>query len=151
MFERFWQILKPDGQLLIQCGGHRNLTKTLSIINKVRKSKEFYNYFCNNKGLYLYLEVTINLAKNNIYKKEILQEIGLKNSQFLQIKMLNLVTKKNTFFFIKTIVLIPYLKYLPNETLKDKFAKSVIQEIETNAKELQWKLDFVRLNINAIK
>ena len=35
--------------------------------------------------------------------------------------------------------------------LKDKFAKSVIQEIDTNAKELQWKLDFVRLNINAIK
>ena len=28
--------------------------------------------------------------------------------------------------------------------LKDKFAKLVIQEIETNAKELQWKLDFVR-------
>mgnify|MGYP003576226151 FL=1 len=52
---------------------------------------------------------------------------------------------------MKTIVLIPYLKYLPNETLKDKFAKSVIKEIETNAKELQWKLDFVRLNINAIK
>ena len=35
--------------------------------------------------------------------------------------------------------------------LKDKFAESVIQEIETNAKELQWKIDFVRLNINAIK
>ena len=31
------------------------------------------------------------------------------------------------------------------------FAKSVIQEIETNSKELQWKLDFVRLNINAKK
>ena len=52
---------------------------------------------------------------------------------------------------MKTIVLIPYLKYLPNEMLKDKFAKSVIKEIETNVKELQWKLDFVRLNINAIK
>jgi len=35
--------------------------------------------------------------------------------------------------------------------LKDKFAKSVVEEIETNAKELQWKLDYVRLNINAIK
>ncbi|MCD6037945.1 MAG: hypothetical protein K0S67_1833, partial [Nitrososphaeraceae archaeon] len=27
----------------------------------------------------------------------------------------------------------------------------VIHEIETNAKDLQWKLDFVRLNINAKK
>ncbi len=35
--------------------------------------------------------------------------------------------------------------------LKDKFAKSVVEEIESNAKELQWKLDFARLNINPIK
>ena len=35
--------------------------------------------------------------------------------------------------------------------LKDKFAKSVVEEIETNALELKWKLDFVRLNINAVK
>ena len=35
--------------------------------------------------------------------------------------------------------------------LKDKFANSVMQEIETNAKELQWKLDYVRLNIHAKK
>ena len=65
--------------------------------------------------------------------------------------MLNFSNKEEYFLFIKTIVLIPYLKYLPNQTLKDKFAKSVVEEIETNAKELQWKLDFVRLNINAIK
>jgi trans-aconitate methyltransferase len=25
VFERFWQILKPNGQLLIQCGGYGNL------------------------------------------------------------------------------------------------------------------------------
>ncbi len=59
--------------------------------------------------------------------------------------------KEDYFIFIKTIVLGPYLEYLPNDILKDKFAKSVIQEIETNAKELQWKLDFVRLNIHAKK
>ena len=28
--------------------------------------------------------------------------------------------------------------------LKDKFAKSVVEEIESNAKELQWKLDYVK-------
>ena len=35
--------------------------------------------------------------------------------------------------------------------LKDKFAKSVVEEIDTNAKDLQWKMDFVRLTINAIE
>ena len=150
VFERFWQILKPDGQLLIQCGGHRNLTKTLSIINKVRKSKEFYNYFCNNKGDDIWKQTWYFAKKEDTEK--ILQEIGFRNIQvFLANKDAKFSNKEEYFLFIKTIVLIPYLKYLPNETLKDKFAKSVIQEIETNAKELQWKLDFVRLNINAIK
>ena len=150
VFERFWQILKPDGQLLIQCGGHRNLTKTLSIINKVRKSKEFYNYFCNNKGEDIWNEPWYFGKKEDTEK--ILQEIGFRNIQvFLENKEAKFHNKEEYFLFIKTIVLIPYLKYLPNDRLKDKFAKSVIQEIETNARELQWKLDFVRLNINAIK
>ena len=84
--------------------------------------------------------------------RKILQEIGFRNIQvFLEDREAKFHNKEEYFLFIKTIVLIPYLKYLPNKMLKDKFAKSVIQEIETNAKELQWKLDFVRLNINAIK
>src|SRR5688572_28091905 len=84
--------------------------------------------------------------------ERILQEIAFKNIQVLpEDREAKFHNKAEYFLFMKTIVLIPYLKYLPNEMLKDKFAKSVIKEIETNAKELQWKSDFVRLNINAIK
>ena len=150
VFERLWQILNSGGQLLIQCGGHRDLAKTLSILNKVSESKEFNNYFCNNKGEDIWNQ-TWYFAKKE-YTEKILQEIGFRNIQvFLEDKEAKFSNKEEYFLFIKTIVLLPYLKYLPNETLKDKFAKSVIQEIEDNAKELQWKLDFVRLNINAIK
>ena len=150
VFECFWQILKPDGRLLIQCGGHRNLTKTLSIINKVSRSKEFYNYFCNNKGDDIWRQTWYFAKKEDT--ERILQEIGFENIQvFLEDKAAKFHNKEEYFLFLKTIVLLPYLKYLPNDMLKDKFAKSVIQEIDTNAKELQWKLDFVRLNINAIK
>ncbi len=150
VFECFWQILKPDGQLLIQCGGHRNLTKTLSIINKVSRSKEFYNYFCNSKGDDIWKQTWYFAKKEDTEK--ILQEIGFRNILvFLEDREAKFPNKEEYFLFIKTIVLIPYLKYLPNENLKDKFAKSVIHEIETNAKDLQWKLDFVRLNVNAIK
>jgi len=81
-----------------------------------------------------------------------LKEIGFRNIQvFLEDREAKFTNKEEYFLFIKTIVLIPYLKYLPNDMLKDNFAKSVTQEIETNAKELQWKLDFVRLNIIAVK
>ena len=150
MFERLWQILNPDGQLLIQCGGHRDLAKTLSIFNKVSKSKEFYNYFYNNKGEDIWKETWYFAKKEDTEK--MLKEIGFRNIQvFLEDREAKFANKEEYFLFIKTIVLIPYLKYLPNDILKDKFAKSVIQEIETNAKELQWKIDFVRLNINAIK
>ncbi|HET7642722.1 MAG TPA: methyltransferase domain-containing protein [Nitrososphaeraceae archaeon] len=150
VFERFCQTLNCDGQLLIQCGGYGNLAKTLSILNKVSKSKEFYNYFCNNKGENIWNQ-TWYFAKNEDTEK-ILKEIGFRNIQvFIKNKEQKFRNKEEYFLFIKTIVLIPYLKYLPNDMLKDKFAKSVVEEIETNAKELQWKLDFVRLNINAIK
>ena len=92
----------------------------------------------------------MKFAKNEDTER-ILQEIGFRNIQvFLEDREAKFHNKEY-FLFMKTIVLIPYLKYLPNEMLKDKFAKSVIKEIETNAKELQWKSDFVRLNINAIK
>ena len=150
VFECFWQILSLDGQLLIQCGGHRDLAKTLSIIHKVSKAKEFYHYFSNNKEDDIWKQTWYFARKEDTEK--ILQEIGFRNIQvFLEDREAKFHNKEEYFLFIKTIVLIPYLKYLPNEMLKDKFAKSVIQEIETNAKELQWKLDFVRLNINAIK
>jgi trans-aconitate 2-methyltransferase len=150
VFERLWQILNFEGQLLIQCGGHRDLAKTLSILNKVSESKEFNNYFCNNKGEDIWKQTWYFAKKEDTEK--ILQEIGFRNIQiFLEDREAQFHNKEEYFLFIKTIVLIPYLKYLPNDILKDKFAKSVIQEIETNAKELQWKIDFVRLNINALK
>ncbi|MGZ5509625.1 MAG: class I SAM-dependent methyltransferase [Nitrososphaeraceae archaeon] len=50
VFRNFWQILKPNGELLIQCGGYGNFTKTLPVFNQVRKSQEFCNYFYNSKG-----------------------------------------------------------------------------------------------------
>jgi len=125
------------------------LQRLLSILNKVSKSKEFYNYFCNNKCENIWNQ-TWYFAKNEDTEK-ILKEIGFRNIQVFIENKEKFRNKEEYFLFIKTIVLIPYLKYLPNDMLKDKFAKSIVEEIETNAKELQWKLDFVRLNINAIK
>ncbi|HKO39679.1 MAG TPA: methyltransferase domain-containing protein, partial [Nitrososphaeraceae archaeon] len=151
VFERLWQILKPSGEILIQCGGDRDLAKTLSIVNKVSESKEFNNYFYNNnKGENIWKQTWYFAKKEDT--ERILQEIGFRNIQvFVEDREAKFNNKEEYFLFLKTIVLIPYLKYLPNDMLKDNFAKSVVEEIETNAKELQWKLDFVRLNIHAIK
>ena len=83
---------------------------------------------------------------------KILKEIGFKNIEvFLENKVSKFHDKEDYFIFIKTIVLRPYLEYLSNDKLKNMFAKAVVNEIETNFKELQWKLDYVRLNIHAKK
>ena len=146
----FWQILKPNGQLSIQCGGYGNLTKTLYVFNKVRKSLEFCNYFCNRKGESIWNEPWY-FAKAEDTEK-ILKEIGFKNIEVsLENKVAKFHDKEDYFIFIKTIVLRPYLEYLSNDKLKNMFAKAVVHEIETNFKELQWKLDYVRLNIHAKK
>ena len=150
VFGHFWQILKPNGQLSIQSGGYGNLTKTLSVFNKVRKSLEFCIYFCNRKGESIWNEPWY-FAKAEDTEK-ILKEIGFKNIEvFLENKVAKFHDKEDYFIFIKTIVLRPYLEYLSNDKLKNMFAKAVVHEIETNFKELQWKLDYVRLNIHAKK
>ena len=129
MFEHFWKILKPNGKLLIQCGGYGEFAKTFSIFNKVRKSKEFYNYFCNDKGEDTWSGAWYFAKKEDTEK--MLKEIGFSSIQvFLENREYKFPNKEEYFLFIKTIILQPYLKYLPNETLKDNFAKSVIHEIE---------------------
>ena len=150
VFGHFWQILKPNGQLSIQSGGYGNLTKTLHVCNKVRKSLEFCNYFCNCKGESIWNEPWY-FAKAEDTEK-ILKEIGFKNIEvFLENKVAKFHDKEDYFIFIKAIVLRPYLEYLSNDKLKNMFAKAVVHEIEANFKELQWKLDYVRLNIHAKK
>ena len=138
VFERFWQILKRSGQLLIHCGGHRDFAKTLSIVNKVIESNEFNNYFCNSKGEDIWTQTWYFAKKEDIEK--ILQEIGFRNIQvFLEDREAKFDNREEYLLFLKTIVLIPYLKYFSNDMLKDKFAKSVVEEIETNAKNYNGK------------
>lgn len=45
LFARFWESPKQDGKPLIQCGGKGNLGSTHTILEEVRKSKRFKQYF----------------------------------------------------------------------------------------------------------
>jgi len=47
VFKNFYELLLPNGQLLIQCGGYGNLENTISIFNTVKDSSEFKPYFSN--------------------------------------------------------------------------------------------------------
>ena len=45
VFSHFWQLLKPNGELLIECGGGENLEETLPVIFKLMHSDQFKEHF----------------------------------------------------------------------------------------------------------
>lgn len=123
MFGHFWQLLKPNGQLLIQCGGYGNSTKSMPVFNKVRKSQEFCNFFCNRKGEEIWKEPWY-FAKAEDTEK-ILKKIGFNNIKvFLENKITKFHDKEDYFIFIKTFVLRPYLEYLSTDKLKNNLLSS---------------------------
>jgi trans-aconitate methyltransferase len=144
VFKNFYDLLNPNGELLIQCGGFGNLKKTISIFNTVKDSPEFDQYFYEWKQSWYFAKPEDT--------KSILRDLGFKNIQvYLSNSNIDFDNKNNYLLYVKTVVLGPYLKYLPSEQLKKKFVKATLNLIEKDCPELQWKLDYVRLNILASK
>jgi trans-aconitate methyltransferase len=72
VFSHFWQLLKPNGQLLIECGGGKNLEKTLSVIFKIMQSDQFKVYFVNWKPTWYFpmqeeTETSESICQKNLH------------------------------------------------------------------------------------
>ncbi len=144
VFKNFYNLLHPRGELLIQCGGFGNLKRTISIINTVKDLLEFKQYFSEWKQSW-------NFAKPHD-TKNLLDDIGFKHVHvYLSNSNVNFDSKSNYLLYVKTVVLGPYLKYLPSEQVKNKFVEAILNLIEKDYPELKWNLDYVRLNILASK
>ena len=144
VFTNFYNLLNPKGELLIQCGGFGNLKRTISVFNTVKDSSGFKQYFSEWKQSW-------NFAKPNDTKK-LLYDIEFKHLYvYLSNSNVNFDSKSNYILYLKTVVLGPYLKYLPSEQLRNKFVESILNLIEKDYPELKWNLDYVRLNILASK
>ena len=143
MFKSFYKLLFPCGQLLIQCGGYGNLQKDISTFNIVKDSAEFKSYFSKWKDEW-------NFAKP-IDTEIILKEIGYKNIHvYLEDYPVNFKDKNSYLIYLKTVVLGPYLKYLPSEKLKENFLERIINYItKENIQEQMLTLGYKRLNIFA--
>lgn len=144
VFKNFYDLLKDEGELLIQCGGTGNLQNTISVFDKIKDSPEFKDYFLNWK-------ISWNFPKIED-TKIILEEIGYKNINVdLTTAQVKFDTKSSYLKYIKTVILNPYLEYLPSANLKDKFINKSLVLIEKTFPELMWNLDYKRLNIAALK
>ena len=153
VFQHFWKLLCNDnnsssnnnnkgGRLLIQCGGYGNLEKAHRLINLVKESDEFKDYFMDWKEPWYFAKPSET--------HRLLQEIGFKNvNVYLSNGYTTFSDQKSYSEFIKTVVMRPFLDYLPNEKIKSKYLNLFLTKVEQS--NLSWILDYVRLNIMADK
>ncbi len=147
-FKHFWDLLSSTvnndqrGKILVQCGGYGNLTRVYEFIKQIKESGEFKSHFVNWKERWYFAKLDDT--------EKLLEEIGFTN---IDVYLSNAITtfpdSKAYSQFVKTVVMKPFLQYLPDDQLKDKYVKLFLDTVEKSG--LSWSLDFVRLNIIAQK
>jgi trans-aconitate methyltransferase len=142
VFSHFWQLLKPNGELLIECGGHGNIETALSIIFKIIRSDQFREHF-------------VNWKQSWYFPKPDETERLLHKARFRDIEV-NISNQTTTFSdresfasFVKTVIMKPFLGYIPDSKKKDQFLDVFLNEFEQSGRA--WSLDFMRLGILARK
>jgi ABC-type phosphate/phosphonate transport system ATPase subunit len=135
-------------QLLIQCGGHGNLKRTILVMRRVMELNEFKEYFTNmNQSWYF--------AKPDDTRK-LLRKIGYVNSKvYLHNDHVIMTNRKVYSRFVKTVIMKQFLECLPDDDkLRNRYLNSFLYEVErksANRSQNPWVLDYVRLNIIADK
>jgi trans-aconitate 2-methyltransferase len=142
VFSHFWQLLKPNGELLIECGGHGNIDRTLSLIFKIMQSDQFRKNFVNWKQSWYFPKPDET--------ERLLQKARFKEIQVNLSKLTTTFSDRESFAnFVKTVIMKAFLGYLPDANKKDQFVDAFLNEFERSGGA--WSLDFMRLGIFARK
>jgi len=142
VYSHFWQLLKSRGELLIECGARGNVERPLSVIFKIMQSDQFKEHFINWKQPWYF-------PKPDETKK-LLQEARFKDIKVNLSKRTTAFSDRQSFAnFVKTVIMKPFLSYLPNAKRKDQFLGVFLAELEESG--AGWLLDFMRLGIFARK
>jgi trans-aconitate 2-methyltransferase len=140
VFSHFRKLLKPNGELLIECGGHGNINKALSIIFQIMQSYRFNDHFSNWSQTWLFPK------KDETAR--LLQKVGFGNVQVnLSNISINFIDRQSFANFIEAVIMKAFLGYIPDANKKDQFLTMFLEEFERAYGN--WSLDFVRLNIFA--
>jgi trans-aconitate 2-methyltransferase len=142
VFSHFWQLLKPNGELLIEYGGHGNVERPLSVIFKLIQSDQFKEHF-------------VNWKQSWYFPKPDETERLLQKARYRDIQV-NLSKRTTSFsdgaefaIFAKTVIMKPFLGYLPDSKKKEQFLDAFLNEFERSG--WAWSLDFMRLSVSAKK
>ena len=140
LFSHFWQLLKPNGELLMEGGGGKNLEMTIPVIFKIMRSDQFKEYFVNWKQSWYFprREETERLLQN-VRFKDIQVNLSKKSTPFSD--------RESFAIFVKTVIMKPFLGYIPDSKKKDEFLDAFLDELERSGQS--WSLDFMLLSIFA--
>jgi trans-aconitate 2-methyltransferase len=133
LFSRIFEVLRPGGRLVAQCGGAGNIAEHARAIATVARRPEFADHFAQ-------LEMMWNFAEPE-ETEERLRRAGFDDvSCWLEDKP---VQPENAYDFTTTVTMGPHLAHLP-EDQRRPFAEAVL---ELSPDPLV--LNYVRLNIDA--
>lgn len=142
LFLHFWQLLKPNGKLLIEYGAHGNVERPLSVIFKIMQSGQFREHFVNWRQSWYF-------PKPEEIER-LLQKAKFRNIQVNLSKRVTIFPDRHSFaIFIRTVIMKPFLGYLPDAKKKEQFLDVFLNEFERSGWE--WSVDFMRLGISAEK
>jgi trans-aconitate 2-methyltransferase len=142
VFSHFFQLLKPNGELLIEYGGHGNVERAVRVISKLMQSNQFKEYFVNWKQSWYF--------PTGDETEKALEKAKFRDIQINLSKRTTPFSDRNEFaIFVKTVIMKPFLGYLPDATKKEQFLDAFLKEIEES--NWAWSLDYVRLSIFARK
>jgi hypothetical protein len=138
----FWQLLKPNGELLIDYGGHDNLERPISVIFRIMQSEQFKEHFANWKQSWYF-------PKPDETEK-LLQKVGFKEIQVdLSSQIISFSDRHSFATFVRTVIMKPFLGYLPDANRKEQFMDAFLNAFEGHGWPLS--LEFMRLTICARK
>ena len=142
VFLHFWQLLKPNGELLIDYGGHGNLERPLSVIFKIMHSEQFEEHFANWKQSWYFPKPGET--------ERLLQKVGFKEIQVdLSSQIISYSDRHSFATFVRTVIMKPFLGYLPDANRKEQFIDAFLNEFEDHG--WPWSLEFMRLTISTRK
>jgi trans-aconitate 2-methyltransferase len=142
VFSHFWQLLKPNGELLIEYGGHGNVERPLSVIFKLIQSDQFKEHFVNWKQSWYFPKPDET--------ERLLQKVGFKEIQVdFSSQIISFSDLHSFATFVRTVIMKPFLGYLPDANRKEQFIDAFCNAFE--GRGWPWSLEFIRLTISARK
>lgn len=82
--------------------------------------------------------------------ERLLQKVGFKEIQvYLSIQITSFSDRQSFATFVRTVVMKPFLSYLPDTNRKERFVEAFLNDFEGHG--WPWSLEFMRLTISARK